>query len=121
MKKSYSAFICWLFLVPSAFAEQQDWAAVAGSFDIATASRAGEIGSCSMSRSDGDDFAITRVPAGGLLRQLATPERTLERGTAHLGHLTACGHSRSQEAARKRGSRMEDGLLFVNSALSAAQ
>ena len=107
MKKSYTAFSCLLFLVPSAFAEPQDWTAVIGSFDIAT-SRAGETGSCSMSRSDGDDFAITLVPAGGLLRQLATPERKLERGRAHFGHLTACGHSQSQDAERKRGSRMED-------------
>lgn len=93
MKKSYAAFVCFLFLTPSALAEQRDQTVAIGPWDITTTTKAGKFESCSMTRTDGD-LGISFVRAeDGLLLLLDSPKWKLERGKSYPVRLTAGGQS----------------------------
>ena len=102
--KTYAALVCFLVLTPPAFAEQRNQTVAIGSWEIATATKAGKFESCSMSRSDGD-FGISFVRAeDGLLLLLDSPKWKLERGKAYPVRLIAGGQSVEAKAlAETRG------------------
>jgi hypothetical protein len=105
MKKTYAVLFCFLFLTPSAFAQQQQDQTVAiGPWDIATTSKAGKFDSCSMSRTVGDLNTSFVRAEDGLLLLLDSPKWKLERGKAYTVRLRAGGLSVEAKAlAETRG------------------